>query len=111
MPRHRTPHTIRPMTTDDYPSELTTEDLARIGEALLNAAATMASLGHESPSGLVDYVNRDAMPSWHAQFVLDMVAYSHGLVQDEMKNEALDRIHGLVWQTGWMHRLAEVVTR
>lgn len=107
----RTPRNIRPVSTSDYPTEVTTDDLARIGEALLNAAATMAALGHESPRGLVEYVNRDDMPSWHAQFVLDMVAHSQGPIQDELKNDALDRIYGLVWQTGRMHLIAEAVTR
>ena len=103
---HRPPRTL---TTDAYPIEITEDDLLMIGAALVQSACSMASLGHESPAGLSDYVNPDDMPTWHARFVLDMVAHSQGIGQDERKNEALDRIHGFVWQTGAMHRTAEAV--
>lgn len=108
-PRKR--RVTRPMTTDAYPTEVSVEDLTRIGEVLLNAAAGMAVLGHESPAGMADYVERDDLPSWHAQFVLDMVALSQGIGQDERKNEALDRIYGFAWQTGWADRGAEAAGR
>lgn len=97
----------RPMTTDAYPTRITPEDLMLIGAALVTSACGMNVLGHESPAGLVDYVNPDDMETWHARFVLDMVANSQGMVQDERKNAALDRIHGFVWQSGMMHRMAD----
>ena len=105
----RAPRPPRPLTTDAYPTEITEDDLLMIGAALVQSACSMASLGHESPAGLSDYVNPDDMPTWHARFVLDMVAHSQGIGQDKRKNDALDRIHGFVWQTGAMHRTAVAV--
>lgn len=99
----------RPMTTDAYPSEVTEDDIMLIGAALVQAACGMAMLGHESPAGLTSYVDPEDMPSWHGKFVLDMVAQSQGISSDKVKNDALDRIYGFVWQTGSMHRLAEAV--
>lgn len=103
----RTPRDPRPMTTDAYPTEITPEDLMLIGSSLVMAACGMNALGHESPAGLADYVDPTAIEAWHGRFVLDMVAYSQGMVQDQRKNDALDRIHGFAWQTGMMHRAAE----
>lgn len=90
----------RPTTTAAYPERVTYDDLAEIGAALLNAAAGMAVLGHESPAGLASYVNPGDMPSWHARFVLDMVAFSQGVARDEEKERALDRLYGFAWQSG-----------
>jgi hypothetical protein len=95
------------MTTDAYPTEITPEDLMLIGHSLVMAACGMNALGHESPAGLADYVDPTAIEAWHGRFVLDMVAYSQGMVQDQRKNDALDRIHGFAWQTGMMHHAAE----
>lgn len=103
----RTPRDPRPMTTDAYPTEITPEDLMLIGHSLVMAACGMNALGHESPAGLADYVDPTAIEAWHGRFVLDMVAYSQGMVQDQRKNDALDRIHGFAWQTGMMHHAAE----
>lgn len=103
---HRGP---RPLTTDAYPEHITAEDFALIGAALVGAACGMNALGHTSPVGLVEYVSPDALPTWHGRFVLDMVAYSQGFVQDELKNDALDRISGFMWQTGMMHHMADIV--
>ena len=103
----RTPRGPRPMTTDAYPTEITPEDLMLIGSSLVMAACGMNALGHESPAGLADYVNPDDMDTWHSRFVLDMVAHTQGMVQDERKNAALDRVSGFVWQTGMMDRAAE----
>lgn len=105
------PRGPRPFTTDAYPTEISPDDLVMIGAALVQAACAMASAGHESPAGLVDYVDPDSLPSWHAHFVLDMVAHSQGITQDARKNDALDRIHGFVWQTGQMHRTAEAISQ
>lgn len=68
----------RPFTTDAYPERVTDEDARLIGLALLGAAANMASMGHEGPAGLASYVNPAGLPSWHARFVLDMVAGAQG---------------------------------
>ena len=95
------------MVTDAYPSRITPEDLLSIGAALVYAACSMNALGHESPAGLADYVNPDDMDTWHSRFVLDMVALTQGMAQDERKNAALDRVSGFVWQTGMMDRAAE----
>ena len=105
----RTLRGSRPLTTDDYPAQITPDDLMLIGSALVSAACSMNALGHESPAGLADYVDPDAMTSWHARFVLDMVAETQGIAQDDRKNDALDRIHGFMWQTGMMHRTANEV--
>lgn len=99
----------RPMTTDAYPTHITPDDLMLIGAALVQSACGMNALGHESPAGLADYVDPTVMPTWHSRFVLDMVAYSQGLAQDQRKNDALNRIHGFTWQTGMMHRTAGAV--
>lgn len=109
MTSPRTSRPPRPLATDAYPTQITEDDLLMIGAALVQSACSMASLGHESPAGLSDYVNPDDMPTWHARFVLDMVAHSQGIGSDARKNGALDRIHGFVWQTGAMHRTADVV--
>ena len=109
MTSPRTSRPPRPLATDAYPTQITEDDLLMIGAALVQSACSMASLGHESPAGLSDYVNPDDMPTWHARFVLDMVAHSQGIGSDARKNGALDRIHGFVWQAGAMHRTADVV--
>ena len=107
-PRTRRPP--RSLTTDAYPTEITEDDLLMIGAALVQSACSMAALGHESPAGLSDYVDPGEMPSWHARFVLDMVAHSQSIGQDKMKNDALDRIYGFVWQSGAMHRTAAAIS-
>lgn len=96
----------RPMTTDAYPVEITPEDFMLLGAALVSAACGMTSLGHESPAGLTQYVDPDVMPTWHARFVLDMVAHSQDVAPSDRKNDALDRIYGFVWQSGAMHAAA-----
>lgn len=103
-----TPRPARPMTTTAYPEVVTYDDLAQIGAALLTAGAAMTTMGHESPEGLSCYVSREDMPTWHAQFVLDMVAISQSVTHDEMKEAALDRISGLAWQSGAAALAAEV---
>ena len=103
---------IRPLTTDAYPDHITPGDLAMLGSALLSAACAMNALGHDSPTGLADYVDPTALgDTWHARFVLDMVAYAAAVSPDKRKHDALDRIHGFVWQSGMMHEIAEAVTR
>lgn len=54
----RAPRDPHPFTTDAYPGEVTTEDLAAIGEALLGAMAGMFAMGHASTAGLADLRRR-----------------------------------------------------
>lgn len=104
----RTPRDPHPFTTDAYPCEVTAEDLAAIGEALLGAIAGMFAMGHASTAGLADYVAIEEL-DWRARLVMDAVALSHDCEWSDRKRAAMDRMSGFVWQSGWMHRVADQV--
>ena len=104
----RAPRDPHPFTTDAYPREVTTEDLAAIGEALLGAIAGMFAMGHASTASLADYVATENL-DWRAQLVMDAVALSHDHEWSDRKRAAMDRMSGFVWQSGWMHRVADQV--
>lgn len=108
----RTVRPARPLTTDAYPDHVTSDDLALIGSALLAAACAMNAAGHDGLAGLADYVDPTALgDTWHARLVLDMVAYGAAFTPDKRKNDALDRVHGFLWQSGMMHLIADAATR
>lgn len=82
---------------------ITPEEITRAGEAVLMAIGTCAALGHVSPNGLMDYVNRDDLDPI-AALVWDAFASTRG------NKEASANLVRFAGQRGLLELVAEAAT-
>lgn len=85
-------------------TDVTIGELIGLGHQTLGAAAVMLSLGHVSIGGLTSYVE---FPDDRMSQVLKGIVYS-ALVEPSHKNEDLAKMEGILWDCGWMHRVADL---
>lgn len=89
-------------------TDVTWEEIIELGQYAFNAAAAAESLGHTSVTGLTDYVAwPDSRMGDVMRGIIWATLFSKG---DDTSAKHKERLTEILWDSGWMHRVAEAAT-
>lgn len=80
-------------------------EIFQLGEAVINAAVTVAQLGHSSPASVLDYLPSGLVGSAPHDFLYDFIAWTSG--RKHLRPGCEDRIRNEIREGGWQQLAAE----
>lgn len=89
-------------------TDVTFGELFELGNMTLSAAASSKLLGHVSITGLTDYT---LFPDTRMGRVLRAIVWSTLVAKGELKSEYDAELEGILWDSGWMHHVADKVAQ